>query len=975
MTRLTSKSYFRILIVIIGISILAIIYLNTRLTENANSSNILVDHTEEVIRKVQELKLETSNLITRSQSFLISRDTFLLKEIYQTETKLPIIKNELQHLVSDNRNQDQWIDSLQQYIDAEKSLNLIVKVKNAGEERDASSQLAEKISFDGAKITSIGDHMIELERGLLVERKMNYSKSIFVIKAYLYSLIVICLILCTVIIWMARKEFLQQSLVQKDLKRMAKMVEESSEIFFSRGTDYRLTSWNKGAEKYFGIPKEEAIGQTPQQVGFLSITPEEMQEVQGIINKDGYWKSEKKFYHRDKSSFVGSVTANMIRDKKGNPETYYFLVKNIDSQKKHEEQLVQSNLELERRVAERTKDLVASENRFRALLENGNDIISVMDREFRIKYRSPSGYRVTGWTDAEILGTSRFDSIHPDDKALVQEQLSAVLSDSNKPVRVVFRNMHKNGNYDWVEGVMMNMLDNEYVQGIVFNYRDINERKEAEDKLAASELRFRSLIENVAEGVALSDDKFNTIYRSPAAKQFIGDITRVNTISVVHPDDVDLIRKRQQDCLKYPGIPIPFSGRFMHASGYYIWMEGTLTNLLHLKGVNAIVSNYRDITQRKEAEEKLIRSEQIYKTIASSIPGSVISMLDKDYRYFLVEGDMLERLGYSKREMMNKTVKEIFKGDDYDSLEAQFKRVFNGETVEYNSSRNGYDLYSKFVPLFNDKEEVFAMMIAAIDITEIKKAERQIKELNAGLEEKVQHRTEQLKRANDEMDAFTYSVSHDLRAPLRGIIGFTDILVEEYASKLDDEAKRLVGVIHKNAMSMGQLIDDLLAFSRIGKSTVSKASIDMNLLVDEVVMNLRRLHPEFEKATCVVKNLEPISGDLSTIRQVWVNLISNAVKYSGKNPHPEIEIGSYKQGEQRVYYVKDNGVGFDERYKHKLFKVFQRLHRSDEFEGTGVGLALVEKIVSRHGGTIWAESELGKGACFSFKLPLEYDLI
>lgn len=975
MAHLTSKTNFRILITIVGISILSIIYLNTRITAKANSSNTLVNHTEEVIRKVQELKLETANLVSRSQAFLISKDTFLLHEIIQSEAKLPVLKMELGHLVADNRNQDQWIDSLQHYIDNEKSLHLIVKVRKAGEEGDEAALVAEKITFNGSKIAAIGDRMIELERGLLVARKLAYSDSIFTIRIFLFSLIVACLFLCSAIIWMVRKEWTQQALLQKDLKRMANMVEESSEIFFSRGTDYRLTSWNKGAEHFFGIPKEEALGQMPQQLGFLSITPDEMQEVQKIIDKEGYWKSERTFYHRNGSSFIGSVTANMIRDKKGNPETYYFLIKNIDSQKKHEEQLVQSNLELEKRVAERTKDLVASENRFRSLLENGNDIISVMDKEFKIKYRSPTASRVTGWTDAEVLGKSRLESIHPDDREQIEEHLSAVLSDSSKPVSMVFRNLHKDGTFDWVEGVLMNMLDNEFVRGIVLNYRDINERKEAEDKLAASELRFRSLIENVAEGVALSDDQFNTIYRSPAAKQFIGDITRVNTTSVVHPDDVEMIRKRQQDCLKYPGIPIPFSGRFKHASGYYIWMEGTLTNLLHLKGVNAIVSNYRDITQRKEAEEKLVRSEQIYKTIASGIPGTVISLLDKDFRYFLIEGDMLERLGYSKREMLNKTVKEVFKGNDYGTLEEQFKRVFKGETVEYNSTRNGYDIYSKFVPLFNEKEEVFAMMIAATDVTEIKKAERQIKELNAGLEEKILQRTEQLKRANEEMDAFTYSVSHDLRAPLRGIIGFADILAEEYASKLDEEAKRLVGVVQKNAMSMGQLIDDLLAFSRIGKSTVSKAAIDMNLLVDEVIINLRRLHPEFEKVSCIVKNLEPINGDLSAIRQVWVNLISNAIKYSGKNPHPEIEIGSYKQGEQRIYYVKDNGVGFDERYKHKLFKVFQRLHRSDEFEGTGIGLALVDKIVARHGGTVWAESDLGKGACFSFRLPLEYDLM
>lgn len=975
MARLTTKINFRVIVAVIGISILLIIYLNATITSKSNSSNLLVNHTEEVIHKAQDLRLESSALVSSCLKYFISRDTQSIRKIKESETALLIIKNELKHLVADNHQQGKWIDSLETYIGKGKLENVLNRIQNTRIAINGGAISANGIiAYEDEKVAFIAKQMIEIEKELLVERKADFLISIRILKIFLFSLITSCLVLSIFILGMVWKEMKRQSLIQRELKKMAMMVEESSEIFFSRGVDFRITSWNKGAENFFGIPKDEAIGRMPQELGFLKITPEEMRSVEKIIVNEGIWRTDRVFYHRDGSSFIGSVTANYIRNEKGIPESFYFSIKDIDAQKRQEERLILSNLELEKRVRERTKEISARESRFRSLIENGNDIISVMDNEFRIIYRSPSAFRVTGWLDEEVLGKSRLDSIHPEDREMVQTQFTFVLENNNKPVRIVFRNMHKDGSFDWVEGVLTNMLDNENVFGIVFNYHDINERKEAEDRLASSELRFRSLIENVAEGVALSDEKFNTIYRSPAAKNFIGDITRQNTTSVVHPDDVEMIRKRQQECFKYPGIPIPFVGRFMHASGYYIWMEGTLTNMLHIKGVNAIVSNYRDINQRKEAEEKLIRSEQIYKAIASSIPGSAIVLLDKDYRYFLIEGDVLERIGYSKEEMLNKTVREVFKGD-FSLLEENFKRVFNGETIEYNSSSNGYDLFSKFIPFFNEKKEVFAMMIVAIDVSEIKKAERQIKEFNTGLEEKIQRRTEQLKRANEEMDAFTYSVSHDLRAPLRGIIGFTGILQEEYASKLDDEAQRLVGVIQKNAMSMGQLIDDLLAFSRIGKSTVSKATINMNLLVGEVINDLRRLHPDCDKVTCTVKELPPVNGDLSTIRQVWVNLISNAIKYSGHNPHPVIEIGSYPNGHQNIFYVKDNGVGFDERYKHKLFKVFQRLHRADEFEGTGIGLALVEKIVSRHGGTVWAESELGKGACFSFELPTDYELI
>ena len=226
----------------------------------------------------------------------------------------------------------------------------------------------------------------------------------------------------------------------------------------------------------------------------------------------------------------------------------------------------------------------------------------------------------------------------------------------------------------------------------------------------------------------------------------------------------------------------------------------------------------------------------------------------------------------------------------------------------------------------------------------------------------------ELKRTNDEVEAFTYSVSHDLRAPLRGIIGFTSILEEDYASKLDDEARRITSVIKNNAENMGRLIDDLLTFSRMGRKEIVKMDINMRNLVTDVI---KEAIPAEKQRHIIwdVQELPPVKGDLATIRQVWINLISNAIKYSAMKDNPIISIGSTMHQGQRAFFIRDNGVGFDENYKDKLFKVFQRLHSTDEFEGTGVGLALVEKIVSKHGGKVWATGEVGKGATFYFSLP------
>ena len=224
--------------------------------------------------------------------------------------------------------------------------------------------------------------------------------------------------------------------------------------------------------------------------------------------------------------------------------------------------------------------------------------------------------------------------------------------------------------------------------------------------------------------------------------------------------------------------------------------------------------------------------------------------------------------------------------------------------------------------------------------------------------------------ANKELEAFTYSVSHDLRAPLRSIDGYSKILQEDYASTLDREANRLLQIIRNNAHRMGHLIDDLLDFSRMGRKELDRTKVDMNALVGYVRQELIAQEVN-RKIEFTVKPLKEVQGDLSMMRQVWINLISNALKYSRKQEVSRIEIGCKTEDNHTVYYIQDNGVGFDMKYSDKLFGVFQRLHKVEEFDGTGVGLALVHRIISRHGGKIWAEAQINEGATFFFFIPLQ----
>ena len=251
---------------------------------------------------------------------------------------------------------------------------------------------------------------------------------------------------------------------------------------------------------------------------------------------------------------------------------------------------------------------------------------------------------------------------------------------------------------------------------------------------------------------------------------------------------------------------------------------------------------------------------------------------------------------------------------------------------------------------------------------ELKQAEADIRQLNDELEQKVIERTSQLESVNKELESFSYSVSHDLRAPIRAISAYTKILVEDYSGKIDTDGAKILYSIMRNSKKMGELIDDLLAFSKLGRKQVTVSEINMatlvNLVREELLFDDGEIIPEFN-----VGALPPAKGDQSLIKQVWINLISNAIKYSKYKPKIHITIGAYEKDNHVVYYVKDDGAGFDMQYYDKLFGVFQRLHSQEEFEGTGIGLAIVQKIVNRHSGTVWAESTLNEGACFYFSLP------
>ena len=328
-------------------------------------------------------------------------------------------------------------------------------------------------------------------------------------------------------------------------------------------------------------------------------------------------------------------------------------------------------------------------------------------------------------------------------------------------------------------------------------------------------------------------------------------------------------------------------------------------------------------------------------------------------------------LGFSKHEMKTAPLLDFFDPTDRDALREHWRQLQAdpSKTLSFECRLRHKDGTVRWLlwssTAFID-EKVF--YVAAHDITRRKLAEEKYIQLNEVLEKNVANRTAQLETANSELEAFSYSVSHDLKSPLRKIEGFSQLLTQRHSGQLDAEGLRLLSIICNSVQRMEQLIDDLLSFSRLGRKEATFARIDMTALARFAVEDLSRAEPS-QRVSVAIKPLPSAWGDRSLIQQIFLNLVSNAFKFTRHQPEPAVEISATPGDKENVYCVKDNGSGFDMQYVDKLFGVFHRLHSATEFTGTGIGLALVKRIVQRHGGRVWAEGSVNKGASFFFTLP------
>ncbi len=495
------------------------------------------------------------------------------------------------------------------------------------------------------------------------------------------------------------------------------------------------------------------------------------------------------------------------------------------------------------------------------------------------------------------------------------------------------------------------------------------------ETLRDGEAKFRAMVEASPVGIFLSRLDGNTIYTNPAYLRILGlsagEARDLGWIRAIHPEDRDTVASAWHKSI-VSGNPYHGHGRYLHGDGKVVWWQVRTAEVQVGEKLVGLVGMVEDVTEVREAQAALADSERRYRAMFASNPQPMWVYDVETLRFLDVNDAAVAHYGYSRDEFRAMSVMDIRPEDERMQYErpgmpASIGTIMQG--VRRHMRKNGHRIeveVSSHDLMFKGRRAVHVLVN---DVTERSRVEREILSLNAELEERVTERTAELTVANNELEAFTYSVAHDLRAPLRGIDGFSALLVEHGRSKLDRESSLYVERIRDASQRMGAMISDLLDLSRVSRSELFKLSVDLSGMARQIADELLRVNPGRQVEFRIAANLSA-RGDPGLIRLVLDNLIGNAWKYSSDVPAPVIEFGSTQgAGGRTEFFVRDNGVGFDMQYAGKLFSVFQRLHSAQKYEGTGIGLATVKRIVERHGGGVSGEGELGRGATFRFWLP------
>jgi two-component system, sensor histidine kinase and response regulator len=622
--------------------------------------------------------------------------------------------------------------------------------------------------------------------------------------------------------------------------------------------------------------------------------------------------------------------------------------------------------------------LEESEEKLRSYIDNAPYGIFVADESGRYLDVNAAACAITGYGREELLKMRIQELVAPSSQQQSRQSIQRLLQTGYTHSESSF--ITKSGEErEWV--VKAVRLSEDQLLGFV---DDVTEQKQAQQTLATLQSKYDLAMSATEEGIWEWNMETDALFWNQQMEQMLGDTGQEHTLASwtdrLHPDDQSAVREALQAHIDGGSDLWQVQYRVRNAEGEWMWVLGKgrvverdeAGKPLRMAGTMTDISNLREL-------QELLRYRQ--------------SQLQRVFELMPVGvwlADASGRLYYA-----NKAAQEIWGGkplvaaEEYGVFKA--KRLPSGEEVKADewgilrSIREGVTIENELLEVagLDGKTHVVLSYTAPLydlhgtleggievnyDITQLYQAQEEVRRFNRTLERRVKQRTTQLQAANEEMEAFVYSVSHDLRAPLRAIHGYAHLLKEGYLPYLDDEGLRLMNNISRNIVNMNHLIDGLLNFSRINRVDLDQAMVPMQKMAAEVATALAMAW-QIDPQVIEVQSMPDINGDAILLRQVWQNLIDNAIKFSRTNKEATVTISGEQGDGFATYCVKDNGVGFDNEFSGKLFGLFQRLHHVSEFEGVGVGLALVERIIKRHGGRVWAEGKKGEGSAFYFSLP------
>jgi len=626
--------------------------------------------------------------------------------------------------------------------------------------------------------------------------------------------------------------------------------------------------------------------------------------------------------------------------------------------------------------------LRVSEDKLRAAFTISPDAISITRMSDGKYIDVNNGFLETScYSRDEVVGKSVYeiniwDNLHDREILTDALQKKGYITD----LEAVFNK--KNGQK--MTGLMSaRIFDIQGVPHLIAFTRDITERKRAELALQQSEEKYRLLAEHSDDVIWIMNTDLQFTYVSPSVMKLRGytpeEVAKQSVYEVVTPESGmrirDLLTITHQQIANGNRLenPSPVLIEQPRKDGTTVWTEAVVKPIYDESGKHTgYLGVSRDITERLQAEKELKKTEIHFKALIENAPDGVV-LIGMDGKFKYISPSAFRMFSYDLDDAAMGDPETMTHPDDLPMVQECLGRLMADPgyvpVLQYRFlAKDGTYRWieSKFTNMLGEPA-VEAIVINFRDIDDRKKSEEELQGLYQSLEKRVEKRTSELISANQELEAFAYTVSHDLRAPVRAIGGFTKILEEDFFPDLDQEGRRIFKVITENTHKMERLIDDLLSFSRLSRTGMNLGIINMAEMVWKCYEELTDQETR-RKIKLTVCDFPLVKGDHSMMIQVWANLLSNAIKYTSHCDHPEISISTHREERDIVFTIADNGIGFDMKYVDKLFGVFQRLHSEKEFEGTGVGLAIVQRVIHRHGGRIWAKGEIGKGASFSFTL-------